>query len=223
MKLLVISDTHGNLEKAFQVYEQLSGVDVLIHLGDCQRDAQELKRRLGVDIISVRGNMDRAYGPNEFTVFPTECGKLYLSHGHMENVKMSYQNILYRAEEEGCVAALFGHTHKPLFAEVEGLYLVNPGSLSLPATGGPGTYALLTTSPEGLEGAIWPLDSDRPLFGSSRSGQPANTREASERTTTPSEVNQAPVLESPGKKSSSKASRVQGGYLRKLLNYSDRF
>lgn len=186
MKLFVISDTHGNIDKVHEVYKKQTAIDVVIHLGDCVKDAEELKIQLGVDIISLKGNMDGSFSDNDFKILDTECGKLYLSHGHIENVKMNYQNIYYRAQEEGCIAALFGHTHKPIFEKVNGIYLINPGSLSLPADGTQGSYALVETSSNGISGSI--------LYYSK-----------SKKNTTPN------------------ASKVQGGYIRNMLNYSDRF
>ncbi len=185
MKLFVISDTHGDLTKVYEVYETLTSIDAVIHLGDYAKDAQELQKQLGVDVISVKGNMDGAYSDMDFKILPTECGSLYLSHGHMENVKMKYQNIFYRAEEKNCIAALFGHTHKPVFENLNGIYLINPGSLSLPADGTKGSYAIVNTSSEGISGSI--------------------------------------LYYSDSKTAPSKLVKVQGGYIRNLLNYSDRF
>ncbi|QAT42537.1 metallophosphoesterase family protein [Aminipila luticellarii] len=93
--------------------------------------------------------------------------------------------IFYRAEEEGCVAALFGHTHKPLFVQCDDIYLINPGSLTLPADGTKGSYAVVTTSPQGLEGSV--------------------------------------IYYEEKKNTVPKPAKVQGGYIRGLLNYSDRF
>lgn len=186
MKILVISDTHGDLTKIYEVYKTLSAIDIIIHLGDCVKDAEELQTQLGIDVISVKGNMDGSYSDTDYKIFTTECGKLYLSHGHIENVKTSYQNILYRAEEEGCIAALFGHTHKPIYEELNGIYLINPGSLSLPADGKQGTYAIINTSVNGISGSIKHYSNLQ-------------------------------------KKITLKSSKVQGGYIRSILNYSDRF
>ncbi|MBN7772943.1 metallophosphoesterase family protein [Clostridium aminobutyricum] len=183
MKLFVISDTHGKLDKVLEVCKKLTAVDLILHLGDCSKDAEELEKVLGIDVLSVKGNMDGSYSPSDYKILETECGKLYLAHGHMENVKATYQNIYYRAEECGCIAALFGHTHKPVFEEVNGIHLINPGSLSLPSDGTQGSYAIVHTSPEGLTGSIV-------YYSSIQKNKPQ---------------------------------KVQGGYIRGLLNYSDRF
>lgn len=183
MKLFVISDTHGKLDKVYEIYNKLTAIDLIVHLGDCIKDAQEIEKTLGIDVISVKGNMDGGHSSSDYKILETECGNLYLAHGHLQNVKANYQNIFYRAEECNCIAALFGHTHKPVFEDINGLYLINPGSLSLPSDGTQGSYAILNTSTEGLSGSI--------VYYSSIM-----------RKTVP---------------------KVQGGYLKGLLNYSDRF
>ncbi|QAT42538.1 metallophosphoesterase family protein [Aminipila luticellarii] len=94
MKFFVISDTHGELDKVYEIYKTLTGIDAIIHLGDFVKDAEELKKTLGIDVISVKGNMDNSFSTAAFKIVDTECGKLYLAHGHMENVKLNAQNFL---------------------------------------------------------------------------------------------------------------------------------
>ena len=44
---------------------------------------------------------------------------------------------------EGCTLAFFGHTHRMMLERENGLWVCNPGSISLPR-GGPASYARLT-------------------------------------------------------------------------------
>lgn len=193
MKFLVISDTHGNIDKVLQIYQKHTDVDALIHLGDCERDAIDIKDALRCDMISVKGNMDNGYSNNEFKIIETECGKLLLAHGHMQHVKSSLQSLMYLAEEHDCTAALFGHTHMPVSDELDGLYLINPGSLSLPADGSNGSYAVINTDSGEFEAEI--------IYYSEADF--SNTNQAASRSTS--------------------KPKVQGGFLRNLLNNSDRF
>lgn len=169
MKILVISDTHKNIKRALAVYEKLRNVDFVIHLGDYMSDADKLAEILDTEVISVAGNMDEyeASGDGGSTssalnaVVQTEYGKLLLTHGHREQVKFSYDRLLYRAEEFGCKAVLFGHTHVPLCTRIDGIHIVNPGSISFPRggmtddAGRPyGSYAVITTAPDEFHCAI---------------------------------------------------------------------
>lgn len=156
MRLLVISDTHGRVQSAMNIYEiehSKAPIDKIIHLGDLRTDANALQVRLGAEVISVKGNCD---GDNEgdYQVVETEYGKLLLCHGHIENVKLSTLNLLYKAEEMGCCCALFGHTHVPCFTEINGMKLFNPGSLTLPGGGGPGSYGIIETDVGQFHGHI---------------------------------------------------------------------
>lgn len=187
MKFFVISDTHGNTDKVKQVYERLVGIDCLIHLGDFQRDALSLEQELGVKVISLKGNTDCSHSANDFKILETEFGKILLVHGHTENVKFTLQNLLNRAKELNCKAVFFGHTHESFYGEYDGIYLLNPGSLSFPKVSDKASYAIVQTKKDEFHASI---------------------------------VYYNTIM---GTNSSSTAAKVEGGYLKNLLNNSDRF
>ncbi len=148
MRYLVISDTHGRVEAAMQVYRkhnEESPIDAIIHLGDLSSDAKALAVRLKAKVISVKGNMDGACSDADYEILSEKFGSILLIHGHMQSVKVSTQRLLYRTEELGCTAVLFGHTHEPLIQNVNDIYMLNPGSISFPRHG-QGSYAILDTS-----------------------------------------------------------------------------
>lgn len=158
MKFLVISDTHGRLGPAEEIYRSLSGIDRVIHLGDYDRDGQLLANKIGVPVIALKGNMDGSYSKDDYRILETEYGKIYLTHGHVESVKQGPENLIYKASSLGCRAALFGHTHVPVFEECEGIYLLNPGSLTDPRGGKTGSYAVMTTGHGSFSATIIYLD-----------------------------------------------------------------
>ena len=154
MKLFVISDTHGKIDKALAVYEKLHSIDLIIHLGDLVSDAVKISGFTGKAMVNVKGNNDFAYSTEDFRILETEYGNLLLTHGHKQNVKHSLHNLLYRTEELNCKAALFGHTHVPAFIESNGIYLLNPGSLTFPNDGTSGSYAIVNTSKNDFSASI---------------------------------------------------------------------
>lgn len=154
MKIFVISDTHGKLDKVLEVWDRLTNVDLVIHLGDYEKDAMRLEKLLETEVVSVKGNMDGSYSSDDYKIVETEYGNILLTHGHMENVKMSPLNLIYKAQELGCKAALFGHTHQAAYEEISGIYLVNPGSLPSPRDGSNGSYAIINTEPDAFHCAI---------------------------------------------------------------------
>lgn len=145
MKYLVISDTHGSINEAKAVYQKHQDVGAMIHLGDYEKDGLRLEHELGIPVITVKGNLDGSHSYDDYRILNTEFGKLYLSHGHMEGVKYDPNNLLYKATSLGCKAALFGHTHIPVYEDFGGIYLFNPGSLPLPRGGRIGSYGILQT------------------------------------------------------------------------------
>ena len=154
MKLFVISDTHGRIDKAVEIYKTLQDIDMIVHLGDFWSDAQKLKDQLNVPMISVKGNMDGSFAKDGHHILETDFGKIFIAHGHMESVKQNLQNIMYKAESLECRAVFFGHTHIPMFQQVEGMYLLNPGSLTLPVGGRKGSYAVAAITENSLTAAI---------------------------------------------------------------------
>lgn len=154
MRIYVISDTHGKIDKAMEIYQRLEDIDLIVHLGDHWNDVKRMKDQLNIPLIGVKGNMDGSFSRDGYHILETDFGKIFLAHGHMESVKQSYENIMYKAESLQCRAAFFGHTHIPLFIETEGFYLLNPGSLSLPTGGRKGSYAVATVTENSIDAAI---------------------------------------------------------------------
>ncbi|MDO4552298.1 MAG: metallophosphoesterase [Bacillota bacterium] len=161
----VLSDTHGDASLAEAVFRQLpepEKINKIIHLGDHQRDGYLLGERVEREVLAVRGNMDGANSWDDFLVLDTAWGKLFLTHGHTEYAKRGPEILLSKAYEKGYRAVLYGHTHKAQFEEVGGICLLNPGSLTRPLGGAPGSYALLTVGPERFEAAIYYLQQAGP-------------------------------------------------------------
>lgn len=180
MKILLIGDTHGKLNKVRDIWPKLQDVDLIAHTGDHYSDALKLEKELGVPVTAVGGNCDSS-GP-AMQIIETEFGRILLTHGHRDHVKWDLNTLKFRALENDCRAVFFGHTHQSLSIEEEGIRFVNPGSLTQPRDESSGSYAIIRTSEESFEASI---------------------------------VYYATVMG--GRKPPS------GGFLKSILNYSDRF
>lgn len=146
MKILIFSDSHGRSAGMFYAIEQ-DKPDAVVHLGDYTEDAGELMRAYPrLPVYSVRGNNDYASDAPYQTVITPDNVPIYLTHGHRERVSMlSSGNVAQFAREEQCGIAFFGHTHRMMMEDQNGVWVCNPGSISLPR-GGPASYARLTLS-----------------------------------------------------------------------------
>ncbi|MGN0709804.1 MAG: metallophosphoesterase family protein [Anaerovoracaceae bacterium] len=154
MNIFVVSDTHGRLDKAIEMYKRFEGelagsgsgtgkIDMIIHCGDHEEDGIELSERLRVPVTAVPGNCDGSFKRKVKTV-DTPYGQILVTHGHTEYVDRDMSNLVYLAEDMGCAAVCFGHTHVPVDTEYDGIHLVNPGSLTYPRDGSSGSAALIT-------------------------------------------------------------------------------
>lgn len=147
MRILVVSDTHGDLHSFEQAVLRQPKAEVIIHCGDGAEQAQAIKAKFPDKMmIQVRGNNDWGSTlPYEETV-TLGNKKIFITHGHLLNVKFTYQNLLYKARETKANIALFGHTHAPCQEYCDGLYLFNPGS----CCGCKATYGYVDITPQGI-------------------------------------------------------------------------
>ncbi|MBQ9708223.1 MAG: metallophosphoesterase [Firmicutes bacterium] len=154
MKILVIGDTHGKLNKVRDIYGKLRDIDLIIHTGDYMRDGLDFADEVHLPVISVEGNCDGSRSRDDFEIVETECGNILVTHGHMYGVDYDLSRLLYKAQEEDCIAAVFGHTHCALIDEADGIHFVNPGSLTQPRDGSDGTYAIIRTDEDSFNASV---------------------------------------------------------------------
>lgn len=157
MKILVISDNHGDtyaMEEIYSIYEE--DIDLWIHCGDSEfmEDHPQWSA-----FKTVLGNMDFS------TVFPISRVEEYqgerflILHGHKHHVKRTYDLLKEEAKDEGARIVFYGHTHVPKVDKENGIYFINPGSIAQPR--GPirkGSYAIVELN--GDEGYITFYDED---------------------------------------------------------------
>ena len=103
--------------------------ELIVHLGDCVRDAQELAGCFfTIPMISVRGNCDYAPDTEETLVVREDGVTLFITHGHRYGVKLGLDALLNSVGFSGARLGLFGHTHAALCRDFGGVTLLNPGS-----------------------------------------------------------------------------------------------
>lgn len=101
---------------------------VILHLGDCVRDAQRLEERCPrIPLLGVPGNCD--YGSADQPERLTELGgvRILMMHGHTRRVKSGPMAAIYAARECGADILLFGHTHQPVVDRSGDFWVMNPG------------------------------------------------------------------------------------------------
>lgn len=130
MKILVVSDSHGNKRYLNAAVEQ-AHPERIIHLGDGFADARWLREQYpNIPLVQVCGNCDGGIADaEEEKVLNIGGVRLLLCHGHTLHVRYSLLTAVYAAKEREAQAVLFGHTHKPLVEYEEGILLFNPGTV----------------------------------------------------------------------------------------------
>lgn len=146
MKLLVFSDSHGNLAHMVDAVER-EAPDLVLHLGDCWRDGEELGYACpGLPLEQVPGNCDFHPGAAQERLLRLEGHTLFVCHGHTLGVKQGCGGAIRAAQAQGADLLLFGHTHRADSGEADGLFWMNPGSVGL---GSPPSYGVVLLGPEG--------------------------------------------------------------------------
>ncbi len=159
MKIMFLADLHGSVyyaKEALRLFEEVKA-DYLWVLGDIlyrggwkepreynPRETARLLNQYASQIIAVRGNCDCDADISCFS-FPAmaiysyvilERRRFFLTHGHLYND--STRAMLKKGD-----VFLYGHTHLIQAENKDGVFVVNPGSISLPKISSNHAYGLL--------------------------------------------------------------------------------
>ncbi|MBZ9687268.1 phosphodiesterase [Clostridium estertheticum] len=160
MKIFFISDIHGSLfylKKALKRYNE-EGASYIVMLGDAlyhgprnpmpeeynPQGVANLLNEYKNKIIAVRGNCDSEVDQMlieypmmaDYSIILYNNKRIFLTHGHIYNEG----NLPSLGENDVLV---HGHTHLPVAKKHNNIYILNPGSISLPKENNPNSYAIL--------------------------------------------------------------------------------
>ena len=151
MKIGIISDTHGCHERfslAFDKY--FKDADMIIHAGDVlyhgprnpmlsDYNPAKLAEKLNacsMPVVICRGNCDSEVDQmvldfpmrSDYALMDVDQHHFFMTHGHLFN-----EDQLPLLNENDIL--IYGHFHKPLAKKENGIYILNPSSISLPKEG----------------------------------------------------------------------------------------
>ena len=134
MKILVVSDTHRKDDNLKLVLSEECPLDMLIHLGDAEGSEHFIP-----DWVNPECRMEMVLGNNDFfsrldreREIDLAGHKAFITHGHYYGVSMGPEGLVDEAKSRGCDIAMYGHTHRPFLDVIDGVTVLNPGSLSYP-------------------------------------------------------------------------------------------
>lgn len=135
MKIVFVSDTHGNLSLLHEVALKEYDASVFFHLGDSECESEEIN-----PFCSVKGNCDSSlfHYPLARTFILPSGKKIFLRHHPYRSLK-EYQSL----EKDGFSYFIHGHTHKRREEQIDSLIVYCPGSLDYPRDGHYGSYLVL--------------------------------------------------------------------------------
>lgn len=150
-RILVLSDIHGKIVGARKAIEAQKDATDVLFLGDGLRDIDRLSH-LYPDrrFHTVKGNCDCGAAVNLIEILYFEGKRVFLTHGHELHVKDGLCEVLSAARSMKADILLFGHTHVPVTSYENGIYIMNPGSVSCPRGGAVPSYGVLDITPKGI-------------------------------------------------------------------------
>ncbi len=138
-KIVVISDNHGDDNILEDIFMLEPHADYYIHCGDSETSYLENLEKF----IAVKGNNDWHLNLPSFLQFTVDNFQIVVTHGHTFGYFSKEQAMKTFLSKHNAQVLISGHTHMPLFVEYEGVYLINPGSTTLPRGGSDKSYAVI--------------------------------------------------------------------------------
>ena len=125
-KILLMSDSHEASDMIQKAKSKYPDMDLYIHCGDCKLPASRME-----GFITVAGNLD------DVSQFPSEekltIGNfnIWITHGHkyIKGDSPDYKALAREAKNRNCNVVFFGHTHTYYDNTIDGIRLLNPGSV----------------------------------------------------------------------------------------------
>lgn len=142
--IIAASDTHGQSEYLKLLRDVYPRADAFIFCGDLEDDPGRIK-----GWAMVKGNNDWYSTAPDARVIQIGDVKVFVTHSHLFGYYNREQKLAARAKENGCRLALYGHTHRGSIEEIDGVMLVNPGSMSQPRDGKDPSYAEIWIEDDG--------------------------------------------------------------------------
>lgn len=127
--LIVVSDSHGNIKGIDALRARIAENDYFIHLGDGAGDTREIMREYPDKVYLCAGNCDFFSPLPADGVLDIEGVRIFYCHGHRYRVKSELSELAAAAKARDCDIALYGHTHEARISEIDGVTLINPGTL----------------------------------------------------------------------------------------------
>ena len=138
MKIVVVSDSHGKKGILDEIYNQHQDADMFLHCGDILEDEYHYP-----EYITVQGNNDLFYDYPMHRIINVGEHKIYMAQSHQFSYFKREEQMVKTAKQHQCDIFCFGHTHIAYDKVVDGVRLINPGSVFRSRDGKGPSYAIM--------------------------------------------------------------------------------
>lgn len=129
MKVLVVSDNHRDESVLEDLINIHTDVDLWLHCGDSELGSNH---PIWETFKTVQGNMDWDSNHPKIIVESLGDTTFLVLHGHQHQVKRTLSEMEREAINNDADIVFYGHSHVPKIDEMNGLYFMNPGSITQP-------------------------------------------------------------------------------------------
>ncbi len=100
--------------------------DMLVHCGDVEGREIFIEALVECPCCIVSGNNDFFSDLPREEEIEIDGNKVLVTHGHYYGVSMDISGVAEEAASRDCHAVFFGHTHKPVVEEIDGVLALIP-------------------------------------------------------------------------------------------------
>ena len=126
-----MSDCHGAVNASRTALMDQQDAKEVIFLGDGAGEIYRISAQFPEkNFHIVRGNCDFSAPFPDSLLLEFRGKRIFACHGRLFGVKGGLSGYIHEARTKKADIALFGHTHRGLTRYEDGLYLMNPGSLT---------------------------------------------------------------------------------------------
>lgn len=152
MKIGLVSDSHGSSGDLDLMLSrpEAKGIKLWLFAGDVAMDASYLDMVTpeDVEIIKVAGNNDwPGTSLPDYETLDVAGHTILLTHGHLFGVNFGRAKLAQAAHDVGADIAVYGHTHVAECTEINGVTVLNPGSVARPRDAREGSFMVVDLIP----------------------------------------------------------------------------
>lgn len=146
VQIVLVSDNHGRIQPLQYLRTAWPDAGYYLNCGDvCVPEVY------AEGFACVKGNMDNAF---EYPMsMEIEIGKhrILVVHGHRHLFRYNdYSFLCETARRKECGTVFFGHLHRYIDTEINGIRLLNPGSIRSNRDGTPPSYMIVTVTDDAV-------------------------------------------------------------------------